>query len=154
MTNQSTRLSRCLTELNQWYYFGILMLASYLVQHALKHVIFFNLRPVPLIAEKLLIMVLNLYFMTLKKGGNARHSLLGFKNSLLNSWVKVTPELFLIIQFVMKTNHSRGVAQVWFEQESTAETWKVDPFLYNFFPKNETHFYTRGSEPQIWSKID
>ena len=32
-------------------------------------------------------------------------------------------------------------SMIWVER--AAETWKVDPFLYQILPKNETHFYTR-----------
>ena len=38
-----------------------------------------------------------------------------------------------------------GATQVWFGWGRAAETWKVDPFLYQILPKNETHFCTRAT---------
>ena len=45
----------------------------------------------------------------------------------------------------MATVLSQGATQVWFRWGRAAETWKVDPFLYQILPENETHFYTRAT---------
>ena len=38
-----------------------------------------------------------------------------------------------------------GATRVWFGWGRAAETWKVDPFLYQILTKNETHFFTRAT---------
>ena len=38
-----------------------------------------------------------------------------------------------------------GATQVWFGYGRSAETWKVDPFLYQILQKNDNHFYTRAT---------
>ena len=42
-----------------------------------------------------------------------------------------------------REEEARGATQVWYGYGRAAETWKVDPFLYQILPENETHFYTR-----------
>ena len=52
---------------------------------------------------------------------------------------------FFPILHVFAPLNPGGATQVWFGWGRTSETWKVDPFLYQILPKNETHFYTRAT---------
>ena len=52
-----------------------------------------------------------------------------------------TLNLFVCLKSIYLLNPGGGGAtQVWFGWGRASETWKVDPFLYQILPKNETHF--------------
>ena len=58
--------------------------------------------------------------------------------------------LYNIVTIIRCFKPGGGLRKYNLGRDVPAQTWKIDPFLYQMLPKNETHFYT---EPQILNKI-